>query len=320
MNVSNLPASDLLSSQLGPVVQDAEEGAPYSTCLCVTQSMMLTSPPETFLLFSQDIPSNNLGFVDQKAEVIELEIAGREYFIRQSPGLLNSNNHSGTTGAVLWKVTPLLAEWLSSRPPILAALNALHPQATVVELGCGLNGLIGQVLSHSVRRYVFTDLPFIIRHLKTNLVEATPSRRKHEQKHKKPTSPPTRPVPGQDVLQFCALNWETDEAETLNPTLTSDGSIDLVILCDCVYNEYLVKPLVQTCADICRLGQKGNKPPVMIIAQQLRSDIVFEEFLDKLIQHFNVWRVPGDKILSGLGTNSGYVVHLAILKDMEDGA
>lgn len=277
--------------------------------------MILICPAETFLLFSQDIPSNNLGFVDHKAEEIELEIAGREYLVRQSPGLLNSNNHSGTTGAVLWKVTPLLAEWLSTRPPILTALNALHPEATVVELGCGLNGLLGQVLCHSVRRYVFTDLAFIVRHLKTNLVEATPPRRKNGQKHKKPTSPPSQRVSGQDVMQFCALDWETDAAETLKTSLTSDGNIDLVILCDCVYNEYLVKPLTQTCVDICHMGQKENKPTVMIIAQQLRSDTVCEEFLDNLLQQFDVWRVADDNIPSGLGADSGYVVHLAILKD-----
>ena len=54
---------------------------------------------ETFLLFSQPIPSQDLGFVDSKATVLETEIAGKDYTIHQSPTLLSSNRAAGTTGA-----------------------------------------------------------------------------------------------------------------------------------------------------------------------------------------------------------------------------
>ena len=86
---------------------------------------------------------------------MEIEIAGHDYIVRQSPGLLNSNRDEGTTGAVLWKITPLLANWLASIPDILS--DVLHNDAVVVELGCGVAGLIGLVLARMVDCYILTD-------------------------------------------------------------------------------------------------------------------------------------------------------------------
>ena len=54
---------------------------------------------EFFLLFSQSIPSQNLGFVDSKATSLELSIGGRDLTIHQSPTILSSNRDGGTTGA-----------------------------------------------------------------------------------------------------------------------------------------------------------------------------------------------------------------------------
>lgn len=54
---------------------------------------------ESFLVFSQQIPSQNLGFVDPKAQVLEVTVAGKDYTIHQSPGLLASDRKEGTTGA-----------------------------------------------------------------------------------------------------------------------------------------------------------------------------------------------------------------------------
>lgn len=52
-------------------------------------------------MFSQPIPSSNLGFVDSKAQVLELSVAGRDLTIHQSPAVLASNRAEGTTGAGL---------------------------------------------------------------------------------------------------------------------------------------------------------------------------------------------------------------------------
>ena len=54
---------------------------------------------ETFLLFSQAIPSQDLGFVDPKAKTLDLIIGSRDFVIHQSPTLLTSHRGEGTTGA-----------------------------------------------------------------------------------------------------------------------------------------------------------------------------------------------------------------------------
>lgn len=54
---------------------------------------------EAFLLFSQSIPSQNLGFVNPKATVLDISINGYDLTIHQSPTLLSSNRGGGTTGA-----------------------------------------------------------------------------------------------------------------------------------------------------------------------------------------------------------------------------
>ena len=54
---------------------------------------------ETFELFAQELPSQNLGFVDSKATALELTVAGRDLTIQQSPSVLSSNRAGGTTGA-----------------------------------------------------------------------------------------------------------------------------------------------------------------------------------------------------------------------------
>lgn len=54
---------------------------------------------ESFLLFSQDLPSQDLGFVDAKATTLELTVADEDMTIHQSPTLLSSNRAGGTTGA-----------------------------------------------------------------------------------------------------------------------------------------------------------------------------------------------------------------------------
>lgn len=64
-----------------------------------TQYDSAKSSLEVFLLFSQSIPSQNLGFVDPKATVLDLTINGHDLTIHQSPTLLSSNRGGGTTGA-----------------------------------------------------------------------------------------------------------------------------------------------------------------------------------------------------------------------------
>ena len=258
------------------------------------------------------IPSNNLGFIDSKADRLEVEVAGHHYIIRQSPGLLNSTREGGTTGAVLWKVTPILATWLSSRPSILADL--LHDATVVVELGCGVAGLVGLVLSKLVRYYILTDQDYVQKYLNENIAANMPSSQTPGRPSKKKSKAQTGSV-RKASLKTMPLDWETDSAAMVKLIIPPGASIDILLLCDCVYNEYLIASLVQTCVDICRLRSSNRGATVVLIAQQLRTDAVFQAFLESMMEDFNVWRIPEEKLAVELRSGSGYAVHLAMLKD-----
>ncbi|KAK0718127.1 hypothetical protein B0T26DRAFT_711965 [Lasiosphaeria miniovina] len=250
-----------------------------------------TPDEETFDLFSQQLPSQSLGFVDPKSTTLELTVAGRDLTIHQSPGVLSSNRAGGTTGAVVWKITPLLAEWISNSSNILFSHGILSPRSLVLELGCGISGLVGLLLAPRIARYVLTDQPYVARFVEQNIAEnyhhsqtRSQGRQQQQQQQKRPkggqnkqkqkqqaaklTSTPVRESSGGDgsggLIHFTPLDWETDEvtraltgaaaaaAAAVNDTAAA-ASFDAVVACDCIYNLPLIEPFVATCADACRL-------------------------------------------------------------------
>ena len=98
----------------------------------------------------------------------------------------------------------------------------------------------------------------------------------------------------------------------------SKHSFDAVIACDCIYNDALIAPFVQTCIDICKLRRleqrDGLKPTVCVVAQQLRSAEVFESWLKAFFGAFKVWRVPDEELMDGLKSDSGFVLHVGVLR------
>ncbi|KAJ5373212.1 hypothetical protein N7517_005218 [Penicillium concentricum] len=305
---------------------------------------------ESFLLFAQDIASNNLGMLNPRAPSVEISINGNEYIIHQSPSLLSSHRAGGTTGAVLWKITPLFAEWVTNLSNPLWTNALLSQTSTVVELGTGISALVALVLAPSVRHYIATDQEYVRKLFRTNLdanasvsVSSSNSTNKAKGKSKgskssksKPTSSPTKTV---DNISFTTLDWETDQAASLKECMDPDDApgqeggeegeedkgFDLLLSCDCIYNEALVAPFVRTCAEICRLRpayvagseeqSSRRKPTVCIIAQQQRSPDVFETWLRETMREFRVWRLSDDVLGEGLRSGSGYLVHLLLAKD-----
>ena len=121
-------------------------------------------------------------------------------------------------------------------------------------------------------------------------------------------------------LSFLTLDWEVDSALSLPALLVEskhmgDGTIDVVLACDCIYNESLVAPFVRTCFELCRVDEAkpSKQPTICIIAQQLRSPDVFEAWLTFFIESFRVWRVPEALLSDDLKQNSGFVVHIGII-------
>ncbi|PTB45792.1 uncharacterized protein TrAFT101_001224 [Trichoderma asperellum] len=280
---------------------------------------------ETFLLYANDIPSQGLGFIDSHASVLDLQLNGRDITIHQSPGVLASSRKGGTTGSVLWKITPAFAEWLASPTNILFN-TILTPSCSVIELGCGISPLNALSLSQKVSRYILTDQPYVQKLVLQNLTEnkvSSPATKGGKSKkagssHKSP-SPPSHTAAD---IHFQVLDWETSQ---VSPSLTnspSASSFDALIACDCVFNYALIQPFVQTCADICKLRQSDNlregdklPPCLCIVAQQLRNDDVFNSWLVAFKEHFRVWRIPGEMMPATLRPEAGFVVHIGIFKD-----
>ncbi|EKV09392.1 hypothetical protein PDIG_30360 [Penicillium digitatum PHI26] len=340
---------------------------------------------ESFLLFAQDIPSNNLGMLNPRAPSVEISINGNEYTIHQSPSLLSSHRAGGTTGAgkykipgtlhkpahdlhqllydlspespearipstdfsaVLWKITPLFAEWITNPSNPLWTTSLLSQTSTVAELGTGISALVALVLAPSVRHYIATDQEYVRKLFRTNLdanasVTTSHSNRnsKGSGKSKGSKSKQTLTAKSVNNISFTTLDWETDQAASLKECMDSDDAhgqdaeeegeddkgFDLLLSCDCIYNEALVAPFVRTCAEICRLRpayvgsseepRSRRKPTVCIIAQQQRSPDVFETWLRETMREFGVWRLSDDVLGEGLRSGSGYLVHLLLARE-----
>ncbi|KAJ5673730.1 hypothetical protein N7462_009169 [Penicillium macrosclerotiorum] len=315
---------------------------------------------EAFLLFSQDIPTTNLGFVDSRANSVDVTIHGAEYTIHQSPSLLSSSRAGGTTGAAelttpgqsFGKSPPLFADWISSPSNPLWTHSILSPTSVVTELGCGISALVALALSPSVQHYIATDQEYVRRVFRANLDEnaSAKSSSSTKQKSSKARASSSKSAkkqqsvpPAVSNVTFTTLDWELDQPERLKDCIESESStvghgakrqeeedddrgFDLLLSCDCIYNEALVAPFVRTCAEVCRLrpayepSENGavkysRRPTVSIIAQQQRSPDVFEAWLRETLREFRIWRLSDEVLGNGLKSGTGYLVHLLMVRE-----
>ncbi|KAF3939025.1 hypothetical protein ABW19_dt0206522 [Dactylella cylindrospora] len=266
----------------------------------------------------------DLGFVSRTDSTLSVSVNSQEYTIYQSPSLLTSTREAGTTGAVLWKVTPLLAGWLTN-PANKLTSHVLKSSSTAVELGAGTSGILALSLSPYVANYIATDQEYCLKLLRKNIVEnfKEPKKTASSSKVKKSRNS-TEPASTSGNIVVTALDWELTDASSL-PEL-KERQIDLVIAADCIYNESLVDSLVDTMAELCELNRVGlsstsdGNVTLVMVAQELRSPDVLEAFLKAFCAKFKVWRVP-DRLLKDCGEGGlalmeggGYVVHIGILK------
>jgi hypothetical protein len=217
---------------------------------------------------------------------------------------------------VVWKVTPLFATWISSPSNFLFTNQLLTSSSTVLELGAGVSGIVALCLGPRVASYTATDQDYVLKLLRQNITEnletVIPAKKKSGRAGKKLQSHSKNSGDGGgggggDRITTLQLDWETDATSHLNP-------VDMIIACDCVYNEALIEPLNATCAAICRLKSQGEEPTLCLIAQQLRSPEVFETWLKSFHRNFHVWQVPDEMLGEGLREGSGFVVHVGIVR------
>ena len=229
-----------------------------------------------------------------------------------------------------WKITPLFAEWITSQDNILFQTSTATHQSTVLELGCGVSGILALVCAPKIHRYIATDQEYVFKLLRQNLKDnatqasRTTTNAKPSTRLKPPVLRPEK-LTSAGNIDILALDWETSDLlslpNVLSPSTDSSCLVDVILACDCIYNEALVEPFVQACADICRLpGQSSSsslktKPTVCVTAQQLRSHTVFEAWLMAFTRVFSVWRVPDEMLTEGLKVGNGFVVHIGVLKE-----
>lgn len=118
-------------------------------------------------------------------------------------------------------------------------------------------------------------------------------------------------------MTFHPLDWETDSIANLPIPSTTESGFDVVLASDCIYNAHLIPPLVQTLFEAASLRSQGESvdPTLCIVAQQLRSDEIFESWLGEFMEKgFRVWRVPDEMLVEGLREGSGFVVHFGVLR------
>lgn len=274
--------------------------------------LILTAFVETYECFARRAPLTNLGMHDSKATSVIVELDGRAYEIRQSPGLLTSSRSSGTTGAALWKVSIALAEWIVDANCSLWTTGILNSNTTVVELGCGVAGLIGICLAPRVSSYILTDQDYVMKVLRDN-VEANYHSLGAAKTSRSPHKSKAHPQPSKPKLRMLPYDWENDHVSKFDTVLAPNETIDVVIICDCIYNEFLIEPLISTCRDICE--NHPCKRTILLIAQQLRTEEILQLWLEELNKHFDIWRVKEAKLPSSLDASAGFAVHLATLKN-----
>lgn len=184
--------------------------------------------------------------------------------------------------------------------------------STVLELGTGVSGIVALTLAPRVARYIATDQDYVLKLLRqniaTNLPAVFPSYTKTHHSKKKSSSKDAVADSAQRI-RVQHLDWETSDISHMSP-------VDLIIACDCIYNEALIDPLNATCAALCRLNADNTKkkPTLCLIAQQLRSPDVFETWLKNFLHYFHVWQVPDRMLDEGLREGSGFVVHVGLVR------
>lgn len=252
--------------------------------------------------------------VDAQAEELDISICGRDFTIKQSPGMLQSTRAGGTTAAAVWRICVHLGEWLGSSTNPLFIERVLDADSTVIELGSGISGLVPSVLSPKVGRMLATDQQYALNLLQENI-------HAYQSKPKKAGGKSSGSKDISNNIEVLPLDWEEDDISGFIRANSLQGGVDAIIVCDCVFNYALVQPLVQTCTDLCKVRSDQNidnaqaaNPTICIIAQQLRQPEVFENWLRAVMTTFRVWRLPDKMLTPALHESSGYVIHVGLLR------
>lgn len=214
--------------------------------------------------------------------------------IHQDPSGLHSR--SGETGTVLWRSSKGLAEnMLSSLVYDAASLWMDIRDVSVLELGSGV-GLLAAVFGDIAKAWTATDyLHENLRLVKRNCIENADVRMEirrlvgkrqtdggsgdqHQEtwddgakrgRNRRGTDHRHMDVEPLSMPALAQLDWMSISEMKCAGKVATVPQADLVLCVDCIYNEHLVKPLVDTLATA---GQGGAV--VWVVAELRSSDVV----------------------------------------------
>ncbi|WVW78970.1 hypothetical protein I302_100933 [Kwoniella bestiolae CBS 10118] len=220
--------------------------------------------------------------------------------IQQDLGMLKGQK--GDTGSVLWRSslhlsTQLLRQSiypLSYPNPVFD--SAILRGSSILELGSG-TGLLAVLLCRLCRTYTSSDrlenLKLVKRNLELNGIstdtevsplgkERGPLKMSMNGKNRSYAADQRRPRVNLEEIDWVDVSQErkSHPERWTSTSISREGKetkYDLILAVDCIYNEYLVQPLIDTLAKYCQPGGRG----VVWVVVELRSPDVLTLFLEK---------------------------------------
>ncbi|KAG8862104.1 hypothetical protein FRB96_002134 [Tulasnella sp. 330] len=210
----------------------------------------------------------------QTRKAIDFEIT-----LEQDPSSLQSRR--GDTGSVLWRACIQLSRLILLQhhfPPSSPSAPLFDPEhfskARVLELGAGI-GLLPCILTPFVGHYTVTDIDALIPLIRKNVAHT---------------------LSESNIRRVSTLSLDWVLLHATPPArrvavfdVDTEGSFDLIICCDCIYNAGLIPALV-TSINYCSQPEFT----AVLLVVELREEDVLREFLNTWLASgpWDVWRLP----------------------------
>lgn len=186
------------------------------------------------------------------------------------------NSRKGDTGSVLWRASKKIAALILSEVLIS---HANLSSCQILELGAG-TGFLAIAISPLVKRYIPTDLPFLIPLIAKNLSQNIP-------KHSNVSTEPL------DWIEFQSMPLNTRFTAYKNVWMDDviqepSNSPRIILVVDCIYNPSLIDPLLTV---INHFAVDDKEKALVLVVLELRAEDVSKLFLSRWMDsgQWEIW-------------------------------